>query len=262
VLPGDGRVTRCLASHPPGPRGSSSPASSVLSRHCDFLPSLPPRFVAFAWRYHGTTHVSLPPQLRAATAGLGLFARYPRPGKLPWRRQDLPSSWGTSISVCTCSQTPAGRCVSDHFRDDRVAPADRTTKAPTIRTISGLNSMAFGLAVYASRCQLPSTAQDSLQGAGQTLLDGLLPARSHYKVSNHLVFLLIQASWRNLPTSYSDSTPFLLPFYYNPTPVLPGKTPRKQAGFARFEFKKIDPRPPSRDAGTECRLTPINTNER
>ena len=41
-------VTRCLASHPPGPRGSSSPASTVLSRHCDFLPPFPPRFVSLA----------------------------------------------------------------------------------------------------------------------------------------------------------------------------------------------------------------------
>jgi hypothetical protein len=79
-----------------------------------------------------------------------------------------------------------------------VAPALRTTKAPTRRTISGLNSMAFGLAVYASRCRLPFTAQDSLPGAGQALLGGLLPARSRYKVSNHAIFLPIQSSWRNL----------------------------------------------------------------
>ena len=175
MLPADGRVTRCLASHPPGPRGSSSPASAVLSRHCDFLPPIPPRFVAFAWRYHGTTHVSLPPPLRAVASGLGLVARYPRPGSLPWRRQDLPSSWGTSTPVCTCSQTPAGRDLPDRFQDARAAPALRTTRAPALRTISGLNSMAFGLAVYASRCQLPFTAQDSLPGAGQALLDGLYP---------------------------------------------------------------------------------------
>jgi len=113
VVPFDGRVTRCLASHPPGPRGPSSPASTVLSRHCDFLPSIPPHFVAFAWRYHGNTQVSLPPSLRVAMAGLGLFARYPPPGLLPWRRQDLPSSWGTPIPVCPCSPTPAGRRVPD-----------------------------------------------------------------------------------------------------------------------------------------------------
>jgi hypothetical protein len=48
------------------------------------------------------------------TTGLGLFARWPRPGFLPWRRQDLPSSWGTPIPVCPCSPTPAGRYVPDH----------------------------------------------------------------------------------------------------------------------------------------------------
>ena len=123
VFLANGVVTRCLASHPPGPCGSSSPASSVLSRHCDFLPPIPPRFVSFTWRCHGSTHFSLPPPLRAATSGLGLVTRYPRPGILPWRRQDLPSSWGTPTPVCTWSPTPAGRCVPDHLRNARVAPA-------------------------------------------------------------------------------------------------------------------------------------------
>jgi hypothetical protein len=82
-----------------------------------------------------------------------------------------------------------------------VAPALRTTRAPTRRTISRLNSMAFGLAAYASQGRLPFPAQDSLPGAGQALLGGLLPARSHHKVSNHSTFLLIQASWRNLTRS-------------------------------------------------------------
>ena len=46
-------------------------------------------------------------------AGLGLVTRYPRPGRLPWRRQELPSSWETPIPVCPCSSTPAGRGVPD-----------------------------------------------------------------------------------------------------------------------------------------------------
>ena len=44
-------------------------------------------------------------------------------------------------------------------------------------TISEFDSMAFGLAVYASRCRLPFTAQDSLPGAGQALPDGLSTRR-------------------------------------------------------------------------------------
>src|SRR5215831_7041203 len=37
----------------PGSSGASSPASAVLSKRYDFLPPVPPRFVAFAWRYLG-----------------------------------------------------------------------------------------------------------------------------------------------------------------------------------------------------------------
>ena len=44
--------------------------------------------------------------------------------------------------------------------------------------------MAFGLAAYVSRCWLPVTAQGWLPGAGQALLDGLLPAGFRQKVFN------------------------------------------------------------------------------
>ncbi len=90
-----------------------------------------------AWRYHGTTHVSLPPPLRAAASGLGLVVRYPRPGFLPWRRQDLPSSWGTPIPVCACSPTPAGRGIPNRLRNARVVPVQGMTKTPTTRIFRG-----------------------------------------------------------------------------------------------------------------------------
>jgi hypothetical protein len=135
-------------------------------------------------RYHGITHVSLPPPLREATAGRGLFARYPRPGLLPWRRQELPSSWGTPIPVCPCSRDPGRPMRLRPLQDARMAPAVRTTKAPTRMTISRLNSTAFGLAAYVSRCWLPVTAQDWLPGAGQALLSGLPPAGFRQKVFN------------------------------------------------------------------------------
>ena len=35
----------------PGSSGASSPASTVLSKRYDFLPPIPPHFVAFVWRY-------------------------------------------------------------------------------------------------------------------------------------------------------------------------------------------------------------------
>lgn len=87
-----------------------------------------------------------------------------------------PKFLGAPIPLCTCSQTPAGHGIPDRLRNACVAPAIGTTKAPTTTTLSRLNSMAFGLAAYVSRCWLPVTAQDWLPGAGQALLGGLSPA--------------------------------------------------------------------------------------
>jgi hypothetical protein len=115
-------------------------------------------------------------------SGLGLVTRYPRPGRLPWRRQELPSSWGTPIPVCTCSSstppadaslTLTGRSRGPRYGNDKGADNNR---------LSRLNSMAFGLAAYVSRCWLPATAQDWLPGAGQALLGRLSPAGRLQKV--------------------------------------------------------------------------------
>ena len=85
---GEVRCLRCVSSRrvhdltprflPPGPRGSSSPASTVLSGRCDFLPPIPPHFVSFVWRYHSVrlcsslladpTPVSRPGSLRSGTS--------------------------------------------------------------------------------------------------------------------------------------------------------------------------------------------------
>jgi hypothetical protein len=58
------------------------------------------------------------------------------------------------------------------LRCSNVALGRSTAKAPT-SGLSKLNSMAFGLAVYASPGSLPPPAQDSLPAAGQALPDGL-----------------------------------------------------------------------------------------
>ena len=116
-------------------------------------------------------------------SGLGLVTRYPRPGKLPWSRQDLPSSWGTPIPVCPCSSTPAGRCAPDHG-GTLAWPPLRERRRRRRQRLSRLNSMASGLAAYVSRCWLPVTAQGSLPGAGQALLGRLSPAGLLQKVFN------------------------------------------------------------------------------
>jgi hypothetical protein len=68
------------ASFPPrGPEGRF-PRFKGTTRRSDSPPPLPPRFVAFTWRYLGCTRVSLPASPGAATTGLELVTRYLPPG--------------------------------------------------------------------------------------------------------------------------------------------------------------------------------------
>ncbi len=174
-------------------------------------------------RYYQGTATSCRPSRRASFPSLGgttgpRIVRSRR--RCVWQRRAWGCSPGIPVRECfrgddRISQVPGEpRFPFAHVLRPRpapaclttcgtlgVAPANRTTRASTVRTISGLNSMAFELAVYASQGRLPFLTQDSLPAAGQALLDGLLPARSQYKVSNHSTFLLIQASWRNLSSS-------------------------------------------------------------
>ena len=85
----------------------SSPTSTVLSTRYDFLPPVPPHFVAFAWRYQGNTRVFAPAAGECCRLGPGVGHPVSPPGILPWRRQDLPRSWGTFVPM-PCSSTPTG----------------------------------------------------------------------------------------------------------------------------------------------------------
>ena len=123
VFPANGVVTRCLASHPPGPRGSSSPASSVLSRHCDFLPPIPPRFVSFTWRYHGITHRFAPAAAAWGNVGPGVGHPVSPSGNSSVETTGSPKFLGNPDSRLHMFSDPAGRCVPDHLRNARVAPA-------------------------------------------------------------------------------------------------------------------------------------------
>ncbi len=195
-------MSRYLASLHGVLAGASSPASTVLSGHYDFLPPFPPHFVAFAWRYHGSCRLvsSLPTPPTAERRAWGSVTRYPRPGCLPRRRQDLPSSWGTPMPVCTCSQTPVGQLVSDHSQDGCTAPAERTTKAPTKTRLSRLHSMASRLAAYVSPAGYPTDGARLASGCWS----GSPGRASHpqgpcerFPVYLMLAVLLSQASWHN-----------------------------------------------------------------
>ena len=70
-------------------------------RHSDSSPSIPPRFVAFAWRYHPSTCSFAPSDAKCYVHGLGLGEPVPAPRRsLRWRRRGLPGSRETHPHAC------------------------------------------------------------------------------------------------------------------------------------------------------------------
>ena len=59
----------------PGSSGASSPAATVVSKRYDSLPPIPPRFVAFAWRYLSVHSFCSLPGGRVRRRGLELVTR-------------------------------------------------------------------------------------------------------------------------------------------------------------------------------------------
>jgi len=143
---------------PRGPRRvASSPASvgTIKTLRFPAVPLASLRFLRSAIpREH--TAVFVPPVVAACrTTGLELVTRFSGRESLPWKQQGLPSSWGTRTSICTCSSTPVGRVVPHQSGTPARSSLKKRTKTPTRNPLSRLNSMAFGLAVYASWCRLP-----------------------------------------------------------------------------------------------------------
>ena len=185
-----------------------------------FPPQGPPGRVPLLRRYYQGATTSCRPSRRTSFPSLGgtsvalvLFAPRrtsapPRPGVghpvAPagiYRGNDRISQvpGEPRLSVCTCSVDAGRTACTRPLRCSSVALGIRKAKAPT-KGLSKLNSMAFGLAVYASQCGLPRPTQDSLPAAGQALPDGLstrrVPMKGFRSASVHLI-LLSQASWRN-----------------------------------------------------------------
>ena len=155
-----------------GSSGASSPASTVLSKRYDSgqatafglsppslvggLSCFPPRFVSFAWRYLSRSLVLFASRQTSAPLGPGVGHPVTPAGISPRKRQDLPSSWRTPSVRSHMIQSDSGRTAGTRpSRCRSVAPGMKTAKAPT-KGLSKLNSMAFGLAVYASQCGLPT----------------------------------------------------------------------------------------------------------
>jgi len=94
------------------------------------------------------------PDGRVRRQGLELIIRYLHPD-VAEEATGAPKFLGNLISVCTCSKpTPAGLLAPDHNGAATWPLVIRRQRLPRLG-LSTLNSMAFGLAVYASQRRLP-----------------------------------------------------------------------------------------------------------
>jgi len=165
--------------------GTECPGFIGTIRRYDFLPSIPPHFVAFAWRYH-PLHAHFVPSVRRATPKAGGFCCSHR---LP-----LPVDSVETAGSLTFPGNPhcAYALLSDPGRI--VAPTRPITMqrcSPRSNHDKGSHDYHFRGSITRPRHSLSTlrrvdhstTTQDSLQAVGQTLPDGLLPAGFLQKVS-------------------------------------------------------------------------------
>ena len=172
---------------PQGSRGPSSPASSVLSGRYDSLPLVPPRFVAFAWRYRGGT-LAIGFRRRQATNACGP-GRIDHPGA-PYprgfvrKRQGLPRSWGTPIVPMPCSATPAGPITLGHSRCIGTAPVQTTTKAPAGMSLEAQSHSLGTRCLRFAGWITPPPRKTRFRLPAKLYRTGLMPAGFQRKVSD------------------------------------------------------------------------------
>ncbi len=117
----------------------------------------------------------------------------------PRKRQDLPSSWGTRLSVCTCS--------GDAGRTARTRPVHSAAAWPPVYEQRRLPRKVFRRSIAwlsDSLCTLrsagyPRPTQHSLPAAGQALPDGLstrmVPLKG-FRVGNYISSSFPKLAWR------------------------------------------------------------------
>ena len=184
---------------PLAPTGSCSPASSVLSRRYDALPP----FRRTSFPSLGGTSVALVVSLpggRVNREGLELVTRCLQPGIAEERTGFSQVLGEPQLSVCTCSKpTPAGLLTPDRCGAAAWPLVIERQRLPR-EGLSTLNSMAFGLAVYASQCRLlqhhARLASSCWSGSTGRAFHPQGSAERFQSCKLHLI-PLSQASWRN-----------------------------------------------------------------
>ena len=104
------------------------------------------------------------------------------------KRQDLPSSWRTPMSVCTCSVDSGGTAAPDHCGAAAWPMTSEKQRLPRLVFRSSIAWLSDSLSTLRS-AGCPRPTQDSLPAAGQALPDGLSPARFLRKDSELLSYI-------------------------------------------------------------------------
>ena len=160
-------------------------------RHSDSSPPIPPRFVAFARRYHPSTCGSLRRTPGATSTASGLVSRCPRPGGLYDGDDEASRVPGKPTRTHATRSDPgevAASTASETRRDD--LPSNARRRPSRTQCIAGLNHAAYGLPVNASRPGSPQ-AHASLGSGWRPTLAGWdwIPTgfRTRFRRSRHLV---------------------------------------------------------------------------
>ncbi len=149
-----------------GSPGAGSPISAVLSVDSDLSPSLPPRFVAFARRYHPMLRFA--PRTGATPGAWAASKAAPAPPTQGWRKRDLPGSWAT-LACMPRSSTPADRLPQANSGHALLPSAKLTTSAPHQYHFRGSITRPTGTLCTLRRRGHPRTTQHSVPAGGQPL---------------------------------------------------------------------------------------------
>ena len=121
-------------------------------RHADSSPSIPPRFVAFARRYHPSTCGFAPSDARCCVHGLGLGEPVPAPPAVFTMETTRPPGFpGNPPARMPRAPTPARAPPPRPLRCGEITFRPTHDVGPHKQCISGLNHAAYGLPVNASR---------------------------------------------------------------------------------------------------------------
>ena len=143
--------------------------------------------------------VSLPGG-RVRRQGLELVTRYLQPGFRRGANRVLPSSWGTTIVRLHMFQSDAGRTACTRPYSAAAWPLVIERQRLPRLGLSTLNSMAFGLAVYASQCGLPqhhARLASSCWSGSTGRASHPQGSDDRFRSCNLHLIPLSQASWRN-----------------------------------------------------------------